>query len=238
MGLLVVIGGAVGITLALSQASSSNLGAEAPADPIDTGEVATPTEPEVFQRPLDQLTISADVLNNQDELATQFIEERVTEWINHGATPENVVLAYDFDGGIRAFAEQLAAQSDQAFIDSLVISGWENTPLKSWVDKIKQEHVEALVLYFSTARPDLETFDIVPFTMRDNYTSIESYAVNADGSVTLQTIEHSEDNSEQNTVGENPNYTVIGIGDEYRVVRIFVNENGIAKLASIESVVI
>lgn len=188
----------------------------------------------INQPALDSLGISAEALASGDELAKELLNEHLTEWINYGATPENSVVADDpKTTDLDAFIAKICEESDQAFIDSLLIKGWESVPaLRDWVRAVKAIHASTLGIYFSTDSPQITPENIHPFTLEYKYDSVQSYTTNPDGSITLDTIAAAHDNRDDNTVGENPNYTVTGIDEVKNNVWTFVIEDGKAKVSN------
>lgn len=190
----------------------------------------------VNQPALDGLGIGPEALASGDELAKEFLIKHLTEWINYGATPENSALADDPSNTDQdAFIANLCEESDRAFIESLLVKGWESNPaLVDWVNEVKATHAVTLKLYFATDSPRITPENIHPFILEYEYSSIPSFTINADGSVTLETIAAAQDNRDENTVGENPNYTITGIGTNIDTLWTFVVEDGKVKLSNVE----
>jgi len=231
-----LLGGGVAVSIGASNNQSPPV-AEAPADPTENPTEETPITPEAPAIPevdapltVESLQIDAELLSNPEALNTVFVNDLITAWSNEGATPENAQAAIDSGDGLIEYGSKIAAESDQVFIDALLVDDWESNPsLVRWVDGMRKAHGETLALYFATSFPDITPENIEPY--RNGAVSIlfESSKLNADGSIEIIGIDSTYNNQDKNIVGENPNYQVT-VGDKFAVSRTFAVVDGTVKL--------
>lgn len=126
VGLLVVVGGAVGITLILNQTPGEPV-AEAPVDP------SNPNAPGVGAGELlpNQMELEIPVGLSAEELGKTFID-RENAWLNAGTDNQKI-----FDDRTEAgldnipmgeFVTKLATEFAPSFADALYVEGWESRP--------------------------------------------------------------------------------------------------------------
>jgi len=182
---------------------------------------------------VESVSISAEALSDPDAFMETYLENRITAWFNAGATPENARLAME-QGLSPQFAQQVAAEYDQIFIDALLVEGWESNPrLASWVDRMKEIHWETLQLYFATSDPSITPEDIEPYARYSNLETIISFTTNPDGSINIQNSEHDSDNADKNSIGERPGAEPVA-GETDTPTRTFVIDgNGKIKLSDL-----
>lgn len=210
-----------GINNSVNRAPDQDDETEQIDDPITTPEVAPTVE---------SISISAEALSDPDAFMETYLEERITAWFNSGATPENAQISRE-EGFSHTFAQQVAAETDQIFIDALLVEDWQSNPrLSDWVARMKEIHWETLQLYFATSFPELTPEDEVPYARFSNYVTMVTYTVNPDGSVTEQNSEYNSDNADQNSIGELPGAQPVE-GNVYTPTRTFVTVNGTVKLS-------
>jgi len=234
-----LLGGGVAISIGASNSQSPPV-AEAPADPTEAPVEEAPVTPETPVSPetdapltVEDLQINAELLSDPEALNTIFVNERITAWYHEGATPENAQAANDSSDSLMEYAAKIAAESDQVFIDALLADDWESNPvLVSWVDGMKEAHIQSLALYFATSFPEITPENIEPYRDEVFNISLESSTVNPDGSVRIVGIDSSTDNRDKNIIGENPNYQIT-VGDKFAVSRTFAIVDGTVKLVNI-----
>ena len=84
---------------------------------------------------VEDFEISAELIDDPEALIEAFLE-RQTEWINSGATQEDVNKALE-SGNMDAYIDQVAAKYDALFINALLPSDWESDQtLRSFVREI------------------------------------------------------------------------------------------------------
>lgn len=179
------------------------------------------------------ISIAEELLNDPEALAVLWHEERLTSWLNAGATLDNAEAALA-SRDIPGYAAMIAAEYDSIFIRELLAEGWEQNPvLRSWVDTILREHAATLTVHFGTSFPHLGPEDKVPYMRGVKVDAVESYTANADGSHTLAVRQHDYDNADLNSAGEETtNFTQVR-GEEVTPVLTFVALNGQVYLANI-----
>lgn len=198
-GALLVAGGAFGIGNVLNGQGQNQVPDK---DPTSTSEVGPSNAPETDAYTVESLALSPDSITNPDAFMETFWKERVTAWINAGATPENAAISSD-KGYNPEFTQEIAAQTDAIFIEALLEPGWEqNAELAGWVQNIKENHLSTLQFYFLTSEPDINPDDKKPYTRTTNFDSNISVVTNPDGTVSIQTVEHDSDNKDDNSIGE------------------------------------
>jgi hypothetical protein len=229
-GALIVGGVAYGINSA-NQAPGQIDETEQIDDPVTSPEDNEGQTPEVIPT-VESLSISAEELSNPDAFMETYLEERITAWFNSGATPENAQRAAEM-GFSAEFAQQIAAETDQIFIDALLVDNWESNPrLVNWVNTMKEIHWETLQLYYATSYPDLTPEDKVAYARFSNFDSMISFTMNPDGSVVEQNNEHNSDNADQNSIGEKEGAQGVD-GNNDTPTRTFVVVDGKVKLSDI-----
>jgi hypothetical protein len=204
--------------------------------PIETsGEATNSPEVSAFapieQPPLDSLKLPESLLSDGESVAEALIDQRFTEWVNYGVTPE-VAEAAIKSGDIDAYVRNMNVESDKAFADSLFVTGWESIPaLVALFNNVKAQHQAIAVIKIDTSFPELERYDRIPYLLGFKHTEVLNFSTNPDGTATLETAEQSYDNRNENTVGEDTSYTVEDVGVNTHVTRTLVVENGFVKVS-------
>lgn len=198
-GLLVAGGAALGVSTANERGPEITPPVAADTEKPTTPETQAPVV-EVLPT-VESLEIDPSLFDNPNALIESFVEGTTTDWINAGATPENAQAALD-SGDMDGFTTELAGKYDALYIEALLIDGWESDPaLVRWVDNVKSIHDVTLNLYFKTSFPDINPEDEAPYRRVDVVVSVDSLIENQDGTKTLVSTEHTQDNEEDNRVG-------------------------------------
>lgn len=181
---------------------------------------------------VESLEIDDSLLSDPEALMKLWINERTTDWFNAGATPENAQAALDSQN-IPTYAAKVAEDYDKTFIDALLIKDWKsNSVIVEWVDKMKSIHEQTLALYFYTSPiGGQDPEDKTPYMRGSEYTQINSFTDNEDGSITIKTTEHDYDNADLNRAGEKLTGGVKVLGEESKPTRSFVSVDGKIKLS-------
>ena len=228
-------GAAVGYNLMNQSAPNTEPIPAAPVDPSDEAPIDAPEveNPEGTTPSIETVIsgIDAEIINDPETLSSTFIDNVVNTWQYYGATPENAEIART-SGDLVGTAAQIAAESDQVFIDNYLASDWESNPrLVEWVNGMKETHADSLVIYFKTSNPEITPENIEPYHAWLEQQSVASTEVNPDGSISIQTIEQFKDNRDMNIIGEADNFTINGrFNTDMLTTRTYIVENGKVKI--------
>ncbi|MCX6728161.1 MAG: hypothetical protein NTV39_00105 [Candidatus Saccharibacteria bacterium] len=211
-----------------SPSPSAKASVEASPSPSANSAETTPT--------IETIEISSNLIAQPETLVETFIDERVTEWYNAGATPENAKAAVlSSTETIDEFAARVAAKYDKEFIDALLVKDWQSNPrIVKWVSDMIVIHRQTLALYFYTSFPDQNPQDKQPYERSVKHLSIESVKGQTSKSVTIVSTEEDFDNADLNRVGE---ALTAGkkVGDEIaKGSRTFVLEDNHVKLSDLQ----
>jgi hypothetical protein len=147
---------------------------------------------------VESLEIDPSVLSDPNTLAKTWINERITAWVNSGATINNMVAALS-SGNTKKYSEKIASEYDKVFADALLVNGWESNPtLKKWFDNIALQHQQTLNLYFNTSLPNVHPEDIEPYKLTDDYAKVNSLVKTQNGDYVLSETDHTYDNADKN----------------------------------------
>jgi hypothetical protein len=207
---------------AISSSETSSLPSQTSSSEVSSS--ATEVLPTV-----ESLEINSSELSDAETFAKFWEEERLSEWINAGATPENAKAAL---GGADLYATKIASEYDKLYIEALFAPGYESNPsIVGWINSIEMAHKETLANYFLTSFPDIYPEDKVPYTRISKCDNVVSFTKNSNGSVTIVIIGHDEDNADKNRVGKNGN----GVkGDEGTQTFVFITDkNNNVKLSDL-----
>lgn len=222
--LLLVVGGG----LAINKYSHKNqpVETEVPTTPAETPQVTIETTPAAAEKPtevaaeilptVESLEVSASLISNPEELVKTFEADRITAWMNAGATPENAKKWLEKSNGALGdeFLNQVASEYDQLFIDALYVKGWQSNPnLAANVDRMKLIHKNTLAFYFATSFPNINPQDEEPFKRGAEVTKVYSNnPITIDGikRITITTIQHDYDNAMKNRIGKENGQAVTG----------------------------
>lgn len=207
-GLALAIAAGTGIGFAVSANGEKPPTATESSAPVDPSEEnpETPANPSTPEAAYDtEAGFSTEVYTTPEALAEAGIEMS-TQWFNDGANAETTEEAFAISNplSIEDFSAQLAAETDQNYINSVLVSGWESNPnLVGFVNNMTNNHKNTLNLYFITSNfsgqfPE----DVEPYRREAHLISVESTTVNPDGSWTIVTIENESDNDDRNRANE------------------------------------
>lgn len=181
---------------------------------------------------VESLEIDGSLLSDPEALMEVFVTQRITEWYNAGATPENARAAFASHDSVEAYTKEVAEKYDILFIEALLAKNWESNPeITKWVNKMSSIHKTTLQLYFLTSFPNINPEDITPYMRGTKVEKINSTANNADGSVVIVSTEYDYDNAELNRAGEKlTNGTKVGEG-KATPISTFIEVDGKIKLS-------
>lgn len=241
--------------VAIAETTASTKTAEATAETTAPAEIATPvattpeatttTSPEVaFEE--NGIAINAELMKNPEELMKTFIDGRLTDWENAGATPENAKIFMDNllnpannkvpgDTLMLDHITKLANETDPKYINSLLVDNWESNPaLVEFVQKSKDAHLAILNYNLITSFNDIDPKDVEPYKKSTKLDKITDSYLSDDGNTLIITAYVSlSDNSDKNRVGEDAsNFKPIIDTASHPIKLWFVKENGVVKLSN------
>jgi len=176
---------------------------DAPVDPTETAASTEPeTQPSTPENSFDtEVGFRTDVYTTPESLIQAAVDMN-TQWLNDGATEENLNAAFSMNNPLTTeeFSAELAAQTDQKYIESVFASDWESDiDIASFVEKTVNNHKNTLNLFFTTnnlsgSNPE----DVEPYRREANLIAVERSTENSDGSWTIVTIRNEIDNDDKN----------------------------------------
>jgi len=210
-GVIAAIAVGAGV-IGISNFNNGEKPAEVPATsaPVDPTESAAPSEPEVQPTTPEnsfntEVGFSAEVYTTPESLIRAYVDAN-TQWINDGATAENRDLLYGMTTGLipEEFANKIASETDQKYIDSIFSSDWESDiDVSGFINKTVANHESTLNLFYITGNySGSNPEDVEPYRREANLISIESTTENSDGSWTIVTIQNEIDNDDKNRADE------------------------------------
>lgn len=149
---------------------------------------------------VEKLEIDASVLSDPAETLKTFINKRMTDWINAGATAANAKEAIK-SGDVEGYVAEKAAQYDQVFIEALLTDDWQSNPeTVEWVNKMSLTHQNTLLNYIQTSA-DGNSTNKEPY---EKWNQVSEYSIvsrgKTDDKIVLFSTEQSYDNSTKNSV--------------------------------------
>lgn|GEM_PF-3532627 len=210
-----------------------------------TAETTSSTEPTKEKSPELELTVKGleiqlSTISSPEDLARAFDNERVTAWINAGATPENAQAAMKSTDTLEDYATKIANSYDGTFEDALLAEGWRtNQDLSDWAKRMETIHKSTLWSYFLTSFPDTNSADIAPYRREIKFIeasgqdhSQQFVAFKTNSITVIDTTLHDTDNANLNRISTKFGGGVTG---EYNYsTRWFAISNGIVKLSDIK----
>jgi hypothetical protein len=187
---------------------------ESPEQPVNNGEYT-----------VESLEVPANL--STEELAELMIENRITGWLNAGATNDLYRIAKESGDPWDVVVERVSAENRDIFADALFIDGWQDNPeLKESVENFRNENWSRLGLYASTAfktdGPEIEGFR--------SWIEVNGVTETQDGTSRILAINTTEYDNREAAGLTLESGTPNGIWTITLVV-----ENGVEKIASIDS---
>ena len=213
---------------------------EAPTTTTGTTQMNVEVNPTNEELPkMEDLEITnLSLMNNPEELAKMFDEDRLTEWFNAGATPENAKAAFA-SRDIPAYAKKIAEQYDPIFISALFVNNWESNPsLVEMAKRMKEGHLSTLTAYYATSLSDIDPANKEPYrrgievTKIDSMTSSHASSINS-RTITITTTQHDYDNANNNMIGTEKQYNGGVTGQENKPTTTYTIEGNTIKLSNV-----
>lgn len=151
--------------------------------PEATPETSEPASTQETSSPMSKFEMSADLLADPEKLAKVFFEEKLTEWVNAGATKENADAEWDFAletyGGkadlyLKDYAKETSEQFADMYANGLFKEGWENTKtLNDLKDFFTRMNAETLIAHLYTSDSEIDPRDKEPYKRGIKVTNTE-----------------------------------------------------------------
>jgi hypothetical protein len=142
---------------------------------------------------VESIELDASLMEDPETLAETILADRITQWINAGATLEDYNEATLSSVDIDSAAQSTASQYDPIFKEALFTEETTNSALDGWVSLVERSHTGTVLNNFMTNDNANFTQDKEPYRLWMEVSAVESVERNSDGSVRTNCVWNADD---------------------------------------------